>query len=265
VTARPALLALLRPFLAVMLAVLAMLAVPAAAQDDEPILVPDISQHEIILRQGFTGANLLLYGAVLDPADSEAEYDVVVVLKGPSQPILVREKARVFGIWLNSDDSAYRSVPSFYAMASSRPILDIVDDRTAAIYELGLDYLQLSPTGSIDPEEQQRFAEGLVDLRERQGLYAQYDEGVEISEGVLYRARIPIPSNVIAGRYVAETFAISDGRVISSATSEVQVLKEGFELGVEEAANDYSLFYGLFAVFLSVGMGWAAGRLFALI
>ena len=242
-----------------------LLSTPALAQDKDPILVPDISQHEIVLQQGFTGATLLLYGAVLDPADSDAQYDVVVVLKGPSEQILVREKDRIFGIWVNSHDTAYRSVPSFYAMASSRPVLDIVDERTAAIYELGLDYLQLSPSGSIDPAEQQRFSEGLVDLRRRQGLYAQYDEGVEITEGVLYRADIPIPSNVVSGRYVAETFAIYDGRVISSATSEVQVFKEGFELGVEEAANDYSFFYGLFPVGLSVVMGWAAGRLFALV
>ncbi len=238
---------------------------PAVAQDRDPILVPEISQHDIVLRQGFTGATLLLYGAVLNPADSEIEYDIVVVLKGPTEPIQVREKERFFGIWVNSETTSYRSVPSFYAIASSRPVLDIVDERTAAIYELGLAYLQLSPSGSIDPEEQQRFSAGLVDLRQRQGLYVQFDEGVQISEGVLYRADIPIPSNVIAGRYVAETFAITDGRVISSATSEVQVFKEGFELGVEEAANDYAFFYGLFAVGLSVLMGWAAGRLFALV
>jgi hypothetical protein len=36
--------------------------------------------------------------------------------------------------------------PSYYAIASSRPIA-IVDDKTAAIYELGLKWLQLSPIG----------------------------------------------------------------------------------------------------------------------
>ncbi|MCB2065214.1 MAG: TIGR02186 family protein [Erythrobacter sp.] len=240
-------------------------ATPAAAQTREPILVPDISQHQIVLRQGFTGETLLLYGAVLDPRDSDADYDVVVVLKGPTEQVRLREKARFLGIWVNAASSDYRSVPSFYAMASSRPVNEIVDERTAAIYELGLNYLQLSPSGSIDPAEQSRFSQGLVDLRRRSGLYAQYDTGVEISQGVLYRAEIPIPSNVVAGRYVAETFAIIDGRVVTSATAEVQVVKEGFELGVEEAANDWSLFYGLFAVGLSVGMGWAAGRLFALV
>lgn len=240
----------------------------AHAQQRDPILVPDISEHDIVLRQGFTGADLLLFGAVLDPAGDAAQgnYDVVVVLKGPSEPVRMREKARWLGlIWVNAETTDFRSVPSYYAIASSRPIAEIVDQRTAAIYELGLPYLQLSPTGSIDPEEQARFSAGLVDLRQRQGLYAQYEGGVEVSEGILYRARLPIPSNVIPGRYVAETFAIADGRVISSATSEVQVRKEGFERRVADGAQDNALFYGLFAVGLSVFMGWAAGRLFALI
>ncbi len=241
---------------------------PAFAQNRDPVLVPDISEHNIVLRQGFTGADLLLFGAILAPSGGRAqgEYDVVIVLKGPSRPIQIREKERWFGIWVNADSTSYRSVPSYYALASSRPIAEIFEDeRTPLIYELGLDYLQLSPTGSIDPAEQARFTSGLVDLRERQGLYSEYEDGVLVSEGVLYRARLPIPSNVIAGRYVAETFAIADGQVITSATSEVQVVKEGFERGVEEAANQLALFYGLFAVGMSVLMGWAAGRLFALI
>ncbi len=244
------------------------LASPALSQSRDPILVPDISEHEIVLRQGFTGADLLLFGAILDEAGGRAqgEYDVVVVLKGPSEQITLREKDRWLGlIWINADSTDFRSVPSYYALASSRPIEEIVDERTALIFELGLDYLQLSPSGSIDPAEQARFSAGLVDLRTRQGLYAEYGDGVVVSEGVLYRARLPIPSNVIAGRYVAETFAIADGEVVTSATSEVQVFKEGFERRVEDASNENALFYGLFAVGLSVLMGWAAGRLFALV
>lgn len=249
-------------------AVMLVSAAPAAAQGRDPILVPDISEHDIVLRQGFTGADLLLFGVILDPRGgrTQTNYDIVVVLKGPSEEIQLREKGRFLGtIWVNADSTAYRSVPSFYAIASSRPIADIVDERTAAIYELGLPYLQLSPTGSIDPEEQERFSAGLVDLRQRQGLYAGYEDGVTVSEDVLYRARLPIPSNVIPGRYVAETFAIADGRVITSATSEVDVRKEGFEGVVAEEAEDNAFLYGLFAVGLSVFMGWAAGRLFALV
>ena len=233
----------------------------------DPILVPEVSQDDIQVRQGFTGTELLLFGAILDPSGSRAgrDYDIVVVLKGPTEPIAVREKARVGGIWVNAENTAFQSAPAFFAVASSRPIADIVDERTAAIYELGLDYLQLSPSGTIDPEEQARFNAGLVDLRSRQGLYKQLTGGVQISEQVLYQARISLPSNVQTGIYTAETFAITRGRVIASAIAEVEVRKVGFERFVEVFAERQSLFYGLIAVFLSVGTGWVAGRLFALV
>jgi len=249
------------------LALLLGLTVPALGQAREPILVPEVSQHDIVLRQGFTGTDLLLYGALLDPRGQRADssYDVVVVLKGPTEPVRLREKDQIAGIWVNAADTDYRSVPSFYALASSRAVSEIVDERTAAIYELGLEYLQLSPTGAIDPDEQTRFSAGLVDLRVRQGLYAQFDGAVAVSEGVLYSVRLPIPSNVRPGQYTAETFAIADGRVISSATSQVAVRKEGFERVVADEAQENAFFYGLFAISMSVLMGWAAGRLFSFV
>jgi uncharacterized protein (TIGR02186 family) len=111
------------------------------------------------------------------------------VLKGPTQPILLREKEKKLGVWVNAQSTAFRSAPSFFAVASSRPIADIVDERTAAIFELGLDFLQLSPAGAIDPAEQARFTSGLVDLRRRQGLFRENPKGVTINDGVLYQAR----------------------------------------------------------------------------
>ena len=233
----------------------------------DPILVPEVSQHEVQVRQGFTGTELLLFGAILDPAGTRAgrDYDIVVVLKGPTQSIRLREKRKVAGMWVNADSSDFRSAPSFFAIASSRPVSDLVDERTAAIYELGLDWLQLSPGGAIDPEEQARFAAGLVDLKTRQGLFSENPGGVTISEQVLYQARIALPSSVTVGTYTAETFAIARGRVIASATSKVQVRKLGFERFVALFAEDRSFFYGLLAVLVSVGMGVLAGRLFALV
>ena len=254
----------MRWLLAILLSV--MLTQPAAAQRD-PILVPEVSQHEVRVRQGFTGTELLLFGAILDPAGTRAArgYDVVVVLKGPSQAIRLREKEKVGGMWINAASTDFRSAPSYFAVASSQPIPDIVDEKTAAIYEFGTEFIQLSPTGEIDPVEQQRFSSGLVDLKRRQGLYKQDMNGVQISEGVLYQARIDLPSNVQTGTYTAETFAVTDGRVVASAVAEVEVRKVGFERFVEVFAQQQSFFYGLLAVMLSVGMGWIAGRLFALI
>lgn len=233
----------------------------------DPILVPEISQHEVDLQQGFTGADLLLFGAILTPEGTRAaqDYDVVVVLKGPTQAIVVREKQQVAGIWVNAKSTELRSAPAYYAVASTRPIEEIVDDKTAAIYELGLRWLQLSPIGAIDLEEQRGFAQGLVDKRVESGLYREDPGGVRVSEQVLYQAHIRLPSQVPIGTYTAETFAIADGKVVASASSEVEVRKLGLERAVADFAENNGFFYGLLAVAISVAMGWLAGRLFALV
>ena len=230
----------------------------------KPVLVPDISSRSVEIRYSFTGAQLLLFGAILYPGGRAPTRpaDIVVVLRGPVEPIVVREKQKIAGIWMNADSNRFRSAPSFYAVASSRPIAQLMDERTAAIYEMGLQNLQLSPGGGARPEKERRFEAGLLDLRRRQGLYAEHARGVEISEGVLYRATISIPSQVPVGTYTAETFLIDRGRVLAAATREIQIDKSGFERFVALAARRHAFLYGIVSVLLSLGLGYAAGALF---
>ena len=242
------------------------LLLPAAlmlAAADEPQLVPDVSQREVISQYSFTGANLLLFGAIVYPGGVRPEKpaDIVVVLKGPDQSILMREKQQIAGMWVNADSARFESAPTFYAMASSRPIDQIVDERTAAIYELGVDKLQLSPSSLNDSAEMDRFQAGLVDLRDRAGLFVERPGAVEISDGVLYRARLPLSARVIVGDYTAETFLVQDGRVVAAAVRDITVRKSGFEQFMASAAENWSFLYGLVAIALAVGMGWAAGAI----
>ncbi len=230
----------------------------------DPVLVPDVSQRDIQIIYSFTGAELLLFGAILYPGgrtpDRPAE--IAVVVKGPVEPITLREKQQVAGIWINADSASFRSAPAFYAVATSRPLDQIVDERTAAIYELGIRNLQLSPADADTPDEANRFENGLVDLRQRTSLYVQQPGAVLITDGVLYRARIRIPARVPVGTYTAETFLIQDGRVIAAAVRDISIRKGGFEQFVANAAQDHGFIYGLLAVAMSVSLGWAAGALF---
>ncbi|WP_189676664.1 TIGR02186 family protein [Sphingomonas glacialis] len=230
----------------------------------KPVLVPDVSQRDIEIQYSFTGANLLLFGAILYPGgrlpDDDKPTDIVVVVKGPVQSILVREKQKLAGLmWVNASRLRYRSAPSFYAIASSKPIARMLDARTRAIYELGLSSLQLSPASSAPLQEQDRFARGLVELKTRTGLYLEAPGAVEITDGVLYRARVTIPARVPVGRFTAETFLIRDGRVLAAATRDIEIRKSGFERFVARSAERQSVLYGLAAVALSVLFGWGAG------
>jgi uncharacterized protein (TIGR02186 family) len=237
---------------------------PASGARD-PVLVPDVSNRSVEIKYSFTGEDLLLFGAIVypdgRPPDSRA--DIVVVVKGPTQPIRLREKRRVAGIWVNAESVRFASTPGYYAVAASRPIADIVDERTAAIYEIGLDNLSLSPSSFAGEEQLRRFEDGLIDLKQRQRLFAERDDAVEISQGVLYRARLSLPAQVPVGRYVAETYLISRGQVLAVASRDIDIQKTGFDRFVALAAEDYGLIYGLVAVLISVGLGWVAGLVFA--
>ena len=241
-----------------------LLLAPFLMAQAKPVLVPDISARRVEIRYSFTGAQLLLFGAILYPGGRAPSRpaDIVVVLRGPVEPIILREKQKIAGIWMNADSNRFRSAPSFYAVAASRPINQLVDERTASIYEMGLQNLQLSPGGGALPEKERRFEAGLLDLRRRDGLYAEHPNGVEISEGVLYRASIAIPSQVPVGTYTAETFLIDRGKVLAAATREIQIDKSGFERFVALAARRHAFIYGLASVLLSLGLGWAAAALF---
>ena len=230
----------------------------------KPVLVPDVSARQVQIRYSFAGAQLLLFGAIAYPDGRipARPADIAVVLRGPVQPILLREKQKIAGIWMNADSSRFRSAPSFYTVASSRPIGDLVDDRTASIYELGIHNLQLSPGGGSLPDKEQRFEAGLLDLRSREGLYAESPRGVEITDGILYRAVITIPSQVPVGTYTAETFLIDRGKVVAAATRDIQIDQSGFERSVWLASRRHSFLYGLACIALSLGLGWAAAVAF---
>ncbi len=229
-----------------------------------PTLVPDVSQDRVSIRGDFNGAQLLLFGAITYPPGTRNrdKADIVVVLKGPTQSIVVREKQQIAGIWINAASSEFRSAPGYYAVASSRPIEEIVDDKTADIYELGLDHLQLSPAGTIDSGEINRFVDGLVDLNSRGRLYKNLPNSVEIAGDVLYKARINLPASVPIGEYTAETFLIIDGRVEAAEIKDITIEKSGFGRFITNLSQENGFFYGLLAVLISVFLGWVAGYAF---
>jgi uncharacterized protein (TIGR02186 family) len=241
-----------------------LLLAPLLMGQGKPRLVPDVSQSRIEIRYSFTGAELLLFGAILYPGGRapSKNAEIAVVVKGPVQPLVVREKQKVAGIWMNVESSRFRSAPSFYAVASSKPLSNLVDERTAAIYELGLQNLQLSPGSGASPEVQRRFEAGFIELMQRRQLYFEDPDGVQITEGVLYRGRVTIPAQVPVGDYTAETFLIQDGRVIAGAVRDIHIDKFGFERFIADAAERWALAYGLIAVVLSLLLGWGASALF---
>lgn len=213
-------------------------------------LITDISEGRIDINTTFKGADLLVFGAIQYPAGAvpDAPPDIAIVVRGPTEPVTVRRKGRVAGIWLNTDSVRFESVPGFYAVATTRPIDDLADDRTTAIYEIGIRNLQLAPASGASAAETGAFEAGLIAQKQKSGLFAEIAGGVSVTRNVLYRARIAIPSAVPVGDYVAEIHLIRRGRVIASSTTPISIGKSGFERWIYVMAQEHSLAYGLAAV-----------------
>jgi uncharacterized protein (TIGR02186 family) len=213
-------------------------------------LITQLSQARIDINTSFRGAELLVFGAIQYPrgAVPDAPPDIAVVVRGPAAPVTVRQKTRVAGIWVNARGVRFESVPGFYAVASTRPIDALADDRITAIYEIGIRNLQLSPASGADEATTRAFEAGLVSIRERAGLFAERPGGVAVTRGVLYSARIALPAAVPVGDYTAEIHLVGKGRVLASTSTGFAIGKSGFERWVYVMAQQHSLAYGLAAV-----------------
>ena len=96
----------------------------AAAQE---LVVTGVSTDNISLNANFDGSELFVFGAVrrdAPPPTDMGPLDIIITVKGPPRTIKVRRKDRRFGIWANNATLTVRAAPSFYAIASTRPVTD---------------------------------------------------------------------------------------------------------------------------------------------
>lgn len=235
----------------------------AQSRGSGPRLVMDLSQPKVEIAYSFSGADVQLYGAIEKGRGKLPEVlDVAVVLRGPSAPRVVRKKDRVAGVWLNTRAVRLETAPGYYAVASTRPISELLDEQTAAIYELGVEYLHFSPTDTGRSNDELRdFQTGFVDLSTRRSLFAETSGNVRVVDNVLFGASIHLPANVPVGTYRAEVFLLSEGRVLARQSVSLDVDKIGFERWIYSYAHQNSLIYGCLAVFIALSLGWVASAI----
>ena len=215
-------------------------------------LVADLTSHLIAITTGFTGASVVLFGATDGPGD------VVVAVRGPEREMTVRRKSRVAGIWVNTEEMTFAHVPSFYAVAASRPIDEILSPAAAAFYRLGVGNLKLDAQTPARSSMVDAFRAGLERDQEQAGLFVKQSSKVDFLGGRLFRTTISFPANVPTGTYLVEVFLIGDKDVVSGQTTPLVVSKVGVDASVTEFSARQPGFYGAIAVLTAVVAGWLA-------
>jgi uncharacterized protein (TIGR02186 family) len=223
-------------------------ATPARGQS----LVADLTTHLIAITTGFTGASVVLFGATDGPGD------IVVTVRGPDREMTVRRKQRVAGIWVNTRQMTFAKVPSFYAIAATRPIDEIISPATAALYHLGISNLGLEPVTPAPAPVVDEFRVALDQAQQKAGLFVPRLAKVEFLGERLFRATISFPSNVPTGTYLVEVFLVRDKDVLSGQTTPLVVSKVGMDAEVYQFSHRQPGFYGAIAVLTAMMAGWLA-------
>jgi len=228
--------------------VLALAAGPA--QGDA--VVADLSLHRIAITTGFTGTSVVLFGATDGPGD------VIAVVRGPEREMTVWRKGKVAGVWVNAESMTFTNVPSFYAVAASRPLDEALSPGAAALYRIGTANLKLESKPPVTGERVQRFAKALIEEQQHAGLISAEIRKVAFLGERLFRAEIAFPTNVPTGDYRVEVFLAKDRDVVSGQTTPLRVEKVGIDAEVSDFARREAAAYGAIAVLTAVVAGWLA-------
>lgn len=239
-------------------AFLFLLTLPAQAEE----IVLGLSRDQVAITATFEGSDILVFGAIKReaPIPDKSELGVIVTVAGPDEPVTVRRKDRRFGIWVNTDAVEVDAAPSFYAVATTAPMRDVLSDTEDLRYKVSIPRAIRSVGARVS--DSRSFTQALIRIRAGQGLYQVLEGAVDLEEETLFRTAITLPANLTEGNYEAHILLTRNGRVIDEYITTIPVQKVGLERWLYNMAHENAFLYGLMSLAIAIGAGWGASAAF---
>lgn len=236
---------------------------PGAAEE----VVAGLSQASISITANFDGSDLLIYGAVKreEPIPQDSILDVIITVEGPSEPVVVRRKSRTMGIWVNTSGVEIDRAPSFYAVATSRPLAEILSQTEDLRRRISTRQMIRSVGAPTEITDSAAFTDALIRLREREALYVLKENSVKLRADTLFSTDFDLPADLIEGDYRTRIFLLRDKKLVASEESSIDVRKVGLERWLFDLSRQQPVIYGVLAIVIALVAGWLASAAFRLI
>ena len=237
------------------LALPATAATPSAAPEAIPLSGPmmaDISQTTVEIHSGFTGTQLLIFGA------RNVGGDLVIAVRGPRANVALRRKERIAGMWMHVDKQKYFRLPMFYALAATRPLNEIAS--SSMLSRLGLGEQEVIAQSRA--AEKPAFDAALADIFHRKSTWQEPFSRITYFGESLFKAKLQLPDRLPRGHYSVEIYLFDDGKPIAFQTLPLHAYKTGFDARIYDEAQNQPWLYGIVAVLMALSGGWLAHRLF---
>ncbi|NRB03660.1 MAG: TIGR02186 family protein [Rhodobacteraceae bacterium] len=235
---------------------------PAQAED----IVLGLSQDEVAITASFDGSEILIFGAIKrdGPIPDGPPVEVIVTVAGPLKPIVVRRKEKRFGIWVNTDAVEIDAAPSFYAVATSAPLTDVLKDVEDLRHHISIPRAIRSVGAPMSISDAPSFTDALIRIRETQSQFQLLENQVAVDEQTLFRTRVTLPAALTEGDYPTRIYLTREGEVISSYETVIDVKKVGLERWLYTMSRENALLYGLMSLAIAIAAGWGASAAFSI-
>lgn len=236
-----------------LLALFLALALPAQAEE----IVMGLSADEVAITATFDGSDILIFGAVKrDMPAPPVPLEVIITVSGPLTPVTVREKERIAGIWINNAAVEVDAAPSFYAVATTAPLAQVLSDTEDLRHAITIPRAIRSIGHEVDNAAD--FTEALIRIRTEDGTYRLMEGAVDLSEETLFRTSVDLPANLVEGIYVTRIYLTRGGLVVDTLETIITVQKVGLERWLFNLSRNQPFVYGALSLVLAVAAGWAA-------
>ncbi len=240
------------------------IALPAHASEE---VVLGLSQDRVAITATFDGSEILVFGAVKREAaiPEGPPLEVIVAVSGPAEPVVVRRKEKKFGIWVNVDSVLVDSAPSFYAVATSGDFDVVLNDVEDLRHRISIERAIRSVGAAMHIKGAQEFADAIIRIREKNGLYQTRENTVAVDQQTLFRTSITMPANLTEGAYQTRIFLTRNGKVVSEFETAIDVRKVGLERWLFNLSRQQPLVYGLLSLAIAIFAGWGASAIFRML
>ncbi len=219
-------------------------------------MIAELSAAAVIKSQAFQGREIVLSGI------AQSNSNIVIMVQGPSANYRIWKKAKVHGLWVNHEGMILKDIPSFYFVAASRPIDQMINAEAVSKYNLDPTHLIFPVEGNSSLPNFEEFVQNFYHYKQRQRLFPITIAQVERIGAHLFRSYIYIPESAIIGTYHIKIYNFTHGNIVDQANLQFDLVRSTLDNDIDLTSHQRPLYYAAIAVLIALTTGAIAGYMF---
>jgi len=220
------------------------------------------ANHDHITVDSFYHGGTVSVSGVSDPGT-----ELIIKVASEDAHQTLRKKGKVGGLlWMTVGDLNVEHVPNFYEVFSTKKLDDLLSRDEMEKYSIGFPALQKHASMNVSTEEEKsKWFDEFAKYKADSNLYSASIGNITLAQQdgkQNYYILTEWPFQAPPGDYTVTVYAVKDGKVTETATSNVRVDQVGIVKALATMAKNNGALYGIISIMAALGAGFGVGLVF---